>query len=286
MILWIDGTDLRDALARAEFTEFPDEKVLNRAAFTASIAAQAVIAQTLSPPLHVLDAHATALGGIERGCRESVEAVLRRLPTLPSHTGRRQALRDHLEKSMDPVIFAIRDAAASDGVPGPSVLASMTTAAGRSGGEAEAHAGRMSPHSQGADRLADALMYVGQVGDWAAVAREQYEAGRKRETTTRDQEGSLSRAFAYKLIETYKKVSGRRLKFSRGDGERPAGPLIDYLVLLFERVRGKLEADPAQALVAKERDWSPSLETLALWITLYREAHPAEAQASRQTARL
>ena len=82
-------------------------------------------------------------------------------------------------------------------------------------------------------------------------------------------------SLAFLLIRYYQAWTGGRLSFSRQQvgpkgALQPAGPLVRYLQLLFERARTKLAEDAAHEDLARARDWTPSAETLAAWIKDFR----------------
>ena len=280
---WIEQGDIRDALTAAGVTQMPGEDALGDAAFEATLAAQRTIGHLRSPSLPDLDAVADALGRIESGCAGAAQAILDRLPaqTLTSEDDVAAELAERLGRSTDSVLVALRGAVAASMTDGRRVgdvlgLGGAPPVVGTAAPQPVADFDRAANHG-----LTEMLLAIDRLCACAGAARAQFEAGRRREKSSRTlpEERNPAREFAFELIRFFGASTGRSLSFSRQlvgpeRKDQPAGPLVRYLELLFDRARAKLAADAEHKDLARAREWSPSAEALGAWIQQYRKSGP------------
>ncbi len=239
--------DFLTALTAAGIKEDPGEEARRNAAESVAISVQRLVSHAYQSPMPDLRETGELLGEIEHACEKALTIIFDRLASLPPIADSTEALAHVIQASLNPMIMGLLDV--SKGMGGGSD-------------------GTM---------LAQVILATDSLRCWARGSRMLQESGMKRETASRQDWAARSpgRMLGVALIETYRALSDRPLSFSRGSsgiavGE-PTGPLIRYLLCLFECARQSLSQDPEFAPLAERRDWNPSLETLAAWVTQVRK---------------
>ena len=239
--------DFLAALTAAGIQEDPGEEARQRAAESVATSVQWLVSKSYRPSMPDLRETGELLGEIEHACEKALTIIYDRLALLPSIADSTEALAHVIQTSLNPMIMGLLD-----------------VSRGMSGG------------SDGTT-LAQAILATESLRSWARGARMQQEAGMRRETASRKDWAARSpeRMLGVALIGTYQALSDQPLGFSRGSSGiavgKPTGPLIRYLLCLFECARQSLSQDPEFAPLAKHRHWNPSPETLAAWVIQVRE---------------
>jgi len=240
--------DFSEALRVAKISTDPSKAALDDAAEAVFWVAQRLVTASSIPTIGEIREIADKLDEIQRACLTVLQAVQlpEPLPGKSMFNGPAHALN----RSRDPLVIALLDAA-----NGPD------------GSE------------KGGVKIAQALHMIAWMASCAKAARDQFAAGVRREKASRQDPAARSpaRELGFAMIETYPALTGRKLRFSRKkpgpeSGGELDGPLIRYLMQLFECARRNLSRDPERAQLVDLREWHPSRETLAAWINQYRRA--------------
>ena len=237
-----------EALAAAGIDRLPNKQSLEAVTISVDPFVQAVLSGQVSPPVGAFHRTIDALAAVESGCAAALTPVLTPLPVPMPHE--EAALARALGDSLDPLIVALSDAAATCGGDNPE--------------------GRL---------LADTMLAVDRLRAWAVASRTQFETGLSRERFARaaPEAQSPPRDLGFALIRIYLELTGQqqpcRSRALDKNGEiRPGGPLIRYLEHLFRAAHEQLGKIPEQAGLARNRGWTPSPETLVAWIKEFRRA--------------
>lgn len=257
---WITGTDLSAALRTARKTTVAGSLSLEDEAKAASRAVQKAVAGCSVLRMPRFDEWIEALRGIETACASAVEEVTRRLPESPPYADA-DVLPRLIAHSRDPVVRALRGAATAHAL-----------SEGRGVSADDVEAAEQPPAAE----LADIIVRMARLGGWAASAKEGFAAGRGREKALQDEVTSPGRELGFRLIGIYLRAIGAtRPTLSRPSNKngagRPGGPLIRYLVHLFDGIQARLAGEVAYARIARNRSLAPSPETLASWIAAYQK---------------
>jgi hypothetical protein len=247
VLAWLTAGDFRDALREAGITLLSDEAPLEKLASAMSQEIDNVLGARGMPVPRDLEAAAAELEAIEWRSAAVIAAMLDGLDFRPGDGDPVQPLAEALLRSHRVALVALRSAARGN-----------------------------DPSGDPARAVAQALVAVDQLRDWAGAAARPYRqaAARARQREIPDIR-QLPPQLGHRLIAEYESLTGRKARVSRAkpDGASagaPGGPLIRYLALLFERIRSRLANDRATQEMARDRAWSPKPETLMAWVKDYR----------------
>jgi hypothetical protein len=94
---------------------------------------------------------------------------------------------------------------------------------------------------------------------------------------------SRAQALAFALIDSYVSLTGHAVGLSRksdgADAGAPTGPLVRFLLLLFERIRDAVARHPAVQDLANVSSLNPQPETVVHWVKAWRTLRDAGTSA-------